>query len=113
MSSLLENITTLNDMVLQGQALEAFEHFYAEEVVMQENEMEPTVGKTANRLREQEFLDNITEFRSARPLKVTIGQDITMVEWQYDYTHQEWGIRNYTQISVQEWENGQIVREKF
>jgi hypothetical protein len=36
-----------------------------------------------------------------------------MVEWHYDYTHAEWGERNYTQVSVQEWQDGQIVKEKF
>ncbi|MEQ8533714.1 MAG: nuclear transport factor 2 family protein [Imperialibacter sp.] len=113
MSTLLEKISDLNDMVLQGKAMEAFERYYHEEVVMQENETKPTVGKTANRKREEEFFGAIIEFRGARPLKVTIGENSTMVEWHYDYTHREWGVRNYTQVSVQEWKNGQIVREKF
>ena len=111
--SLLEKITDLNDLVLQGKTLEAFEKYYHDEVVMQENEEEPTIGKEANRLREEEFLRNLVEFRGAKALKVTVGQDATMVEWKYDFTHKEWGIRDYTQISVQEWKDGQIIREKF
>ncbi|WP_420315985.1 SnoaL-like domain-containing protein [Ekhidna sp.] len=113
MSKLLEKIADLNDLVLQGRAMEAFEKYYASDVRMQENESQPTIGKEANRKREEEFLSNVTEFRSARPLKVTIGENTTMVEWQYDYTHREWGIRNYSQVSVQEWKNGQIIKEKF
>lgn len=113
MSNLLEKITDLNDLVLQGKTMEAFEKYYAENVVMQENDAEPTIGKTANREREQTFMNNIEEFRTAQPLKVTIGENITMVEWLYDYTHKEWGVRNYSQVSVQEWKNGQIVKEKF
>jgi hypothetical protein len=113
MSTLLEKISDLNDLVLQGKAMEAFERYYHEDVVMQENETKPTVGKTANRKREEEFFEAIIEFRGARPLKVTIGENSTMVEWHYNYTHREWGVRNYTQVSVQEWKNGQIVREKF
>ena len=35
----------LNEMVLNGQALEAFEKYYSEDVVMQENSAEPVVGK--------------------------------------------------------------------
>lgn len=113
MSTVLERITDLNDLVLQGKAMEAFEKYYHEEVVMQENEWAPTVGKTANRKREEEFFSNITEFRGARVLKVTVGEHISMVEWHYDYTHKDWGVKNYTQISVQEWKDGQIIREKF
>jgi hypothetical protein len=113
MSTLLENIDDLNDLILQGRALEAFEKYYHEDVTMQENENSPTVGKEANRQREKEFFAAITEFRSAKPMKVTIGEDISMVQWHYDYTHKDWGVRNYTQVSVQEWKDNKIIREQF
>ena len=113
MSTLLEKISDLNDLVLQGKALDAFEKYYHEEVVMQENENPPTIGKAANRQREIEFFNSITEFRSAKPLKVTVGEGITMVQWQYDYTHKDWGVKNYTQVSVQEWKDGKIIKEQF
>lgn len=113
MSDLLEKINDLNELVLQGKALEAFEKYYDDKVVMQENEAPPTAGKAANRKREEAFFSNITDFRGAKPLKVTFGENTTMVEWHYDYTHKEWGIRNYTQVSVQEWKDGKIIKEKF
>ncbi len=113
MQDLLEKIIDLNSLVLQGKSMEAFEKYYHDEVVMQENENLPTVGKAANRERELDFYGKVTEFRGARPLKVTAGQGVTMVEWHYDYTHSEWGEKNYTQVSVQEWKDGQIVKEKF
>jgi hypothetical protein len=113
MTTLLEKITDLNDLVLQGKPLEAFEKYYHEDVMMQENENSPTVGKRANRKREEEFFASITEFRGAKPLKVTVGQETTMVQWHYDYTHKDWGVRNYIQVSVQEWKNGKIIKEQF
>ncbi len=113
MSVLLETISDLNDLVMQGKALEAFEKYYHEDVIMQENETAPVVGKDANRQREKDFFSSITEFRSARPLKVSIGENISMVQWQYDYTHKDWGVRQYTQVSVQEWKDGKIVKEQF
>ena len=113
MSALLEKIDDLNDLVLQGKALEAFEKYYHDDVIMQENEGAPTIGKAANRQREIDFFSAITEFRSAKPLKITVGEDISMVQWQYDYTHKGWGVRNYSQVSVQEWKDGKIIREQF
>ena len=113
MSTLLEKIYDLNDLVLQGRALEAFEKYYHDEVIMQENENSPTIGKEVNRQREKEFFAAITEFRSAKPVKVTIGEGISMVQWVYDYTHKDWGVRNYSQVSVQEWKDGKIIREQF
>ena len=109
--ALLGKITELNDLVLQGKALEAFEKYYHDDVVMQENESQPTVGKTANRTRELDFFSSITEFRGAKPLHVTVGEGVTMVQWHYDYTNKDWGVRNYKQISVQHWRDGKIVRE--
>jgi hypothetical protein len=80
---------------------------------MQENDNTPTIGKAANMAREKDFLSAITEFRSARPIRVTIGENISMVQWHYDYTHKDWGVRNYNQVSVQEWKDGQIIKEQF
>lgn len=113
MNSIAEKIHELNEMFVQGKALEAFDKFYAEEVVMQENQQEPMIGKEANRKREEDFFNKITEIRKAEPLNVAIGAGCTMVEWHFDYTHKEWGIRNYKQISVQKWRNGEIVKETF
>jgi len=113
MNSLSENIHQLNEMFAQGKVLEAFDKFYADDVVMQENDQEPTVGKEANLAREEEFVSKLTEIREAKPLKVAIGIGYSMVEWKLDYTHEDWGIRNYKQVAVQEWKDGKIVREKF
>ena len=113
MSALLEKIDDLNQLVVKGKALEAFEKYYHDEVVMQENENPPTIGKTANLNREKEFYSSLSEFRSAKPLKITVGENTSMVQWQFDYTHKEWGVRNYTQVSVQDWKDGRIIREQF
>lgn len=113
MTTLAEKIQDLNDLILQGKILEAFEIYYHPEVSMQENENEPTIGKTANRQREEAFVAAVTEIRSARVLKTTVGENCSMVEWQFDYTHKDWGVRHYKQVSVQEWKDGLIIHEKF
>ena len=42
MNTLLKKISDLNDLVLKGKAMEAFETYYDDDVVMQENENDPT-----------------------------------------------------------------------
>jgi len=108
-------IDDLNQMIRNGQILEAIDRHYAEDVVMQENEDPPTVGRTANRKREAAWLDNVTEFRDAEVKSVAIDAErgITMVEWFYDYTHAEWGDRTYHQVSRQQWKDGKIIHERF
>jgi len=113
MDTLKEKITELNRLVLAGKALDAFEKFYHPEVMMQENENVPTVGKDANRQREIEFFNSISEFRGAEIKGVAVGDNLSSVIWHYDYTHKERGVKKYTQVSVQHWKDGQIIKEQF
>ena len=113
MSALLKKIDDLNELVRKGKVLEAFEKYYHDDVIMQENENPPTIGKAANLQREKEFYSSLTEFRNAKPLKITVGDNTSMVQWQFDYTHKDWGVRNYKQVSVQDWKDGRIIKEQF
>lgn len=103
----------INAAILSGTALEAFEEFYDDEVVMQENDAEPTVGKSANREREQAFFAAITEFRGAEVLATGVGGDTSFSHWHFDFTDGEWGRRDYHQVAVRTWRNGKVVREMF
>ena len=113
MNNLTEKLKDLNQLVLEGKMLEAFDKYYHDDVYMQDNTLPPTIGKAANRQREEEFLGNITEFRGAEVLSMGEGNDVSYVEWKYDYTHKDWGVRNYTQISKQHWKDGKIIKEQF
>lgn len=103
----------IKQLVLQGNAMQAFEKYYGEDVVMQENQNLPTVGKAANRQREEEFFAKVVEFRGAQVKNVAFGENVIISEWFLDYTHQDWGKRTYDQVSVQEWKDGKVVRERF
>ena len=106
-------VNALNQMLVDNQPLEAFEKFYHPDVVMQDNHQPATVGKDANRLREEKFYGNITELRRNIPLKVAVGDNITMVEWLMDFTHREWGSVLLHQVSVQVWAGRHIIKENF
>ena len=110
----IENsLKDLNGLVLEGRVMEAFEKYYHPDVVMQENEQPPVTSKEKNRKRELDFMDNVTDFRKAEVKGVGIGDEISFVIWHYDYTHKEWGVRNYSQVSIQQWKDGKIIREQF
>jgi ketosteroid isomerase-like protein len=112
-AELKENIEELNALIVQGRPMEAFEKFYHDDVVMQENDAEPMRGKDANRKREEDFFAAVTEFRREEVLDVAVGDNVTMVRWALDFTHKDWGVRKYTQVSVQHWADGKIIREQF
>ncbi len=107
------NVKDLNQMILEGKMMDAFEKYYADDVVMQEINMEPTVGKDANREREKKWLDGITDFRGAEVKNVAVGDNVSMVEWFMDYSHKEYGDVTMDQVAVQNWKDGKIVKEVF
>ena len=113
MNTITQKLEDLNQLVISGRLLDAFEKYYHDDVEMQENELEPVKGKDVNRKREQEFLSNVVEFRTASVRKVAVTDNTSFVIWSYDYTHKEWGVKNYTQVSVQTWKDDKIVKEQF
>lgn len=113
MIDLRTNVDQLNQMILEGKILEAFEKFYADNVVMQDNNYPARDGKEVNRQFEEAFVNGLTEFRGAKVVDTIISDNLAVVEWWFDYTHKDFGVRNYSQLAVQRWKNGKIVEEKF
>ena len=112
-STLIEKISDLNDMVIQGKVLEAFDMFYHDEVCIQVNANETIEGKRQNRTVKEQFLNSILEWHSANPMKVSIGEGITMVEWLYNFNHKIEGDTRQMHVAVQEWKDGKIIKEKL
>jgi hypothetical protein len=108
-----ERVDQLNQMILEGKVMEAMREFYTEDVVMAENDNEPTVGLDANLEREQAFVDNTTWY-GAELKGVAIGDGVSMVEWWLDFHNTQYGPRlAFTQVAVQRWRDGKIYDERF
>ncbi len=103
----------LNQMILEGKALEAFEEFYAEDCTMIDQGFEPWVGKDLNREREKDFFSKITAFRAGELKDAAVNGDVSFSTWHWDYTHAEWGDVKYDQVAVRKWVDGLIVEERF
>jgi len=104
---------TLNQMVLEGKALEAFEQFYADDVVMQENSDEPRVGKEVNRKAEQDFFASLAEFHDGKVLGSATNGDTSFSEWFMDVTFKNGYRYKLAQVAVRKWKDGKVVHERF
>jgi ketosteroid isomerase-like protein len=112
-TSIAELDRELNDMILNGQALEAFERFYADNCVMIDQGFEPWEGKDLNRERERDFFSKITDFRAGEVKDTAVNGDVSFSIWHWDYSHAEWGDQKYDQVAVRHWVDGRIVQERF
>ncbi len=114
-ATIAQSVEDLNSMILQGQILDGFDKYYAENVVMADNFNDDRKGFDACRVFEVDFVNNLTAFRGAEVQEVRIDENagLAFVKWHFDYSHKEWGDMDYVQVAVQRWENGKIVHERF
>lgn len=113
MPTIQELDAKLNNAILSGKALEAFDELYADDVVMQENTDPPFVGKDLNRVREIEYFATIEQFHDGRIIASAVNGDVSFSEWETDVTYRGVGRVRSNQTAVRRWKNGKVVHERF
>ena len=113
MSNIAELEKRMNDAILAGKAMEAFEELYDEDVVMQENTDPECRGKAANRKREQDFFSSVEAFHGAEVVATATHGDVSFAEWEMDFSLKGVGRIKLNQVHVRRWKNGKIVHERF
>ncbi len=113
--SYLEKEQNLHAMMGQGQMMEAFEKYYADNVVMVEATGDVFEGKDANRKRGQEFMASIQAMHGGGvgAISSNEAEGITMSESWIDATFEGRGRMKMEEVSVKKWEGDQIVHERF
>ncbi len=111
--SLATREAALNTMILAGKIFEAFDEFYADDVLMQENSQPATVGRPANVEREKQFFSTIETFHGATLHGTATGDDVTFSEWTFDATYKGIGRVAKRQVAIRRWRDGRIVEERF
>jgi hypothetical protein len=103
----------LNDAILNGKALEAFEELYDDNIVMQENTDPEYRGKDFNRKRELEFFSSVEAWHGGQVLASAASGDVSFSEWTMDVTLKGVGRITMAQVAVRRWKDGKIVHERF
>lgn len=105
----------LYQMIGEGKWMEAFELYYADEVVMWEVGEAPRKGKNLNRLHEEQVVAERGQLNGAGVNAITSNEErrITIVESWLDFTMPNGLRKKFEQVAVQRWEDGHIIYEKF
>jgi len=113
--SIKKSVEELNNMILAGKIMEAFDRFYADDVVMQENSEKPRVGKDVNREFEKKFMESIDVFHGMKLNASAVTDDgkTAMNYWDMDVTMKGAPRKESSQVAVQEWKDGKIIKERF
>jgi hypothetical protein len=104
----------LNNLIVAGKLLEAFERFYAADVAMQENTDAAMVGKAANLAREQGFVGALDwDHTRFEHLAQAVGDGVTMNEWRLKMTFRNGPAMDQQQVSVRRWRGDKVAGERF
>ena len=108
-----ERVQGLVNAITEGRILEAFEEYYADSVVMQENSKPATEGKAANRIREEQFVGSVKEIFENKALAVVVDGNHSALEWLLEFRNTDGMRLRIAQVAVQTWEGDHIVAERF
>lgn len=103
----------LNQLITQGKAMDAFEKYYADDVVMQENTDEPRRGKAACREAEVQFFSSVEKVNRLELIHSAVGDGVSFSEWAMDFVFKGGQQRQMAQIARRRWKNGKVVDERF
>ena len=110
--SIKPQVLDLIRLVEDGQMLDAITKYYAEDIAMQENVAPPTVGFQVNYDREAAFYGSLLALRF-RLASLMIEGNRAIINWVFDYTTSDGKQYRMDEISIQTWENGKVVHERY
>lgn len=112
----LDKINDVYNHIAQGTAMDAFEEYYADDVVMVLEDGTEVVGKDTNRERENEFFGSVEEFHGIDVKGITSNEEtgVTSVESTMKVTFKGADEpMSIEQVAVQNWDGDKIERERF
>lgn len=114
MTTLGTQVSALNELIAKGNTLTAMELFYADDIVMQENEAPPRIGKQLCMEHERNNLAHIKGL-TCQLLSQAINNETNRVfsEWEIVFVDNNNHTLKLTEVAVQQWQDGKIIREKF
>jgi hypothetical protein len=109
-STALEELISL---VSEGKPMEAFEKFYHENLEKSDLDGVLHKGKSVNEKIGLELLSKVIAIRDFTAVGKIVKGDRSFLVWSLDFDHAENGAIKVTQVAIQDWEDGKIIRERF
>jgi len=114
MNSLAASVREMNRLIQAGHTLEAMEQFYADDVIMRENEEAPRAGKAICLAHEKRMLASVTGLKATlHKQAIDEANKVVFSEWTYESTSHSGQQYLLTEVSVQQWQNELIQAEKL
>ena len=114
MSTTIENaLQDLEGLLGKGQFLEAMDKYLADDVVLQEANGTPKVGKDFCIAAEKELLETVTEFIRYDIKNVAISGDVSYYEAIMEFKTNDGQHHRFEQVNRTQWKDGKIINERY
>ena len=114
MSTLKDNVEAFNQLITNDETVKAMELYYSDDVELQENETTPRAGKQACIIREKAALAKFDLVVEITKQAIDDVNQVVFSEYLMVITNKEdKKVTHRQEISVQQWENGLVKKEKF
>jgi ketosteroid isomerase-like protein len=107
------HLADLLNLIARGKAAEAFAKYYADDVLMRENEHPPTVGFQANLKREQAMWASVARFEEFTVLATGTSPEHSFYESVSRFVDTAGKPHRIRQVAVAHWRDGRIIDERF
>jgi hypothetical protein len=107
------SVEEIVSLALSGKGAEAWEKFYHPEVEKIDLDGVSIQGKPNVLQANQTLLGNITEVRTYEHIGTLIKGNRSFIVWNVDFDVKETGTIKTTEVCIQDWQDGQIIRERF
>ena len=106
-------ILDLKGMLGKGQFLEAMDKYLTDDVVLQEANGTPKVGKDVCIQAEKDLLETVTEFIRYDILDYAISGDTSYYEAIMEFKTNDGQHHRFEQINRTKWKDGKITNERY
>lgn len=114
--SLKDKAVNVQELIVNGQAIEALEQYYHDNIqVFEMPTGEHRDGKNAQRKAMEQWGDSVETFHGSGYGAVTSDEEhnTTCAELWMDVTFKDGNRVKMEEVAVQKWEDGKIIEEKF
>ena len=108
-----EALLDLQELLGKGQFIEAMEKYLADDVVLQEANNEPKVGKETALQAEKELLATVTDFGGYEIKNIAIQGDTSYYEAIMEFTTNDGVSHRFEQVNRTVWKDGKIINERY
>jgi len=113
--SVLQDAKDLHGMATSGQAMEALDKYYADDVVIVEGDGSTRNGKEEQRAAVQQWMGMVSEIHGGGVESMAADEEAGVVfkETWIEATFAQGGRAKLEQVAVQRWKDGKVVHERF